>query len=52
MLREANKDGPSLHLIYDVWDTMIEKTKDIIFEHEGKHVLSSQSNFFDAIQSV
>ena len=44
MLRSADIDGPKLHLIYDMWDSMIEK---VIFEHEGKDLISGQSNFFD-----
>lgn len=33
MLRSADIDGPKLHLVYDMWDSMIEK---VIFEHEGE----------------
>ncbi|KAH0773784.1 hypothetical protein KY290_010921 [Solanum tuberosum] len=32
MLRSADIDGPKLHSIYDVWDSMIEKVKKVIFE--------------------
>ena len=37
MLRVADTDTPVLHLIYDMWDSMIERVKNIIFDHEGKY---------------
>uniref|UniRef100_A0A1S4C2V0 DUF659 domain-containing protein n=1 Tax=Nicotiana tabacum TaxID=4097 RepID=A0A1S4C2V0_TOBAC len=52
MLRSADLDCPKLHLIYDMWDTMIEKVKVIVFEHEGKDLITGQSNFFATIQGI
>ena len=52
MLRSADIDGPKLHLIYDMWDSMIEKVKKVIFEHEGKDLISGQSIFFDTIHDI
>ncbi|XP_049369458.1 uncharacterized protein LOC125834347 [Solanum verrucosum] len=52
MLRSAVIDGPKLHLIYDMWDSMIEKVKKVIFEHEGKDLISGQSNFCDTIHDI
>ncbi|XP_049391466.1 uncharacterized protein LOC125855822 [Solanum stenotomum] len=52
MLRSADIDGPKLHLIYDIWDSIIEKVKKVIFEHEGKDLISGQSNFFDTIHDI
>ncbi|XP_060200771.1 uncharacterized protein LOC132629044 [Lycium barbarum] len=52
MLRNVDLDCPSLHLIYDMWDTMTEKVKKIIFEHEGKDLLTGQSDFFDTIHGI
>ncbi|XP_025884405.2 uncharacterized protein [Solanum lycopersicum] len=52
MLRRADIDGPKLHLIYDMWDSMIEKVKKVIFEHEGKDLISGQSIFFDTIHDI
>ncbi|XP_047253664.1 uncharacterized protein LOC124887790 [Capsicum annuum] len=52
MLRDADLDGPKLHLIYDMWDSIIEKDKKIIFEHEGENLISGQSNFFNSIHGV
>lgn len=36
MLRVADTDKPCLHLVYDMWDTMIEKVKVAIYRHEKK----------------
>ena len=52
MLRAADKDGPLLHLTYDMWNTMIENVKAIIFEQEGLNISSGQSQFFDAINEI
>ncbi|KAJ6842503.1 uncharacterized protein M6B38_301855 [Iris pallida] len=35
MLRSTNTDKPNLHLVYDMWDTMIEKVKSSIYQQEG-----------------
>lgn len=51
-LRAADMDSSMLHLVYDLWDSMIEEVKKIIFEHEGVDLISGQSSFFDAIHSV
>ena len=40
MLRASDKDGPLLHLIYDMWDILIENVKAIIFEQEGLDISS------------
>ena len=34
MLRDCDKDTPCLHLVYDMWDTMIEKVKMSIYKYE------------------
>nr|XP_009600221.1 uncharacterized protein LOC104095736 [Nicotiana tomentosiformis] len=52
MLRSADLDCPKLHLIYDMWDTIIKKVKVIVFEHEGKDLITGQSNFFATIQGI
>ncbi|XP_059635859.1 uncharacterized protein LOC132278046 [Cornus florida] len=51
-LRLADTDAPILHLIYDMWDTMIEKVKSRIFGHEKQDLLTGQSNFFDVIHNI
>ena len=35
MLRIADIDKPCLHLVYEMWDSMIEKVKVVIYRHEG-----------------
>ncbi|GMP55525.1 hypothetical protein CsSME_00020320 [Camellia sinensis var. sinensis] len=52
MLRAEDTDAPVLHSIYDIWDTMIENVKAIIFEHEDKDHITGQSDFFDAIHEI
>ena len=36
MLRACDTEKPCLHLVDDMWDTMIEKVKTTIYRHEGK----------------
>ena len=35
MLRIADTDKPCLHLVYEMWDSMIEKVNVTIYQHEG-----------------
>ncbi|XP_047309681.1 uncharacterized protein LOC124913102 [Impatiens glandulifera] len=51
MLRFADTDRPSLHLIYDMWDDMIEKVKNIIYRHEEKE-LTEGSEFYDIVYAI
>jgi hypothetical protein len=51
MLRAANTDRPTLHLVYDMWDTMIEKVKTIIFRHEGKQG-GEVSTFYNVVYDI
>lgn len=34
MLKMANTDKPTIHLVYDMWNFMNEKVKEIIYRHE------------------
>ncbi|XP_061347130.1 uncharacterized protein LOC133292709 [Gastrolobium bilobum] len=36
MIRFCDTDKPCLHLVYDMWDTMIEKVKNVICLKEGR----------------
>ncbi|KAL7221339.1 hypothetical protein ACSBR1_023317 [Camellia fascicularis] len=36
MLRFCDIEKPCLHLVYEIWDTLIEKVKASILRHEGK----------------
>jgi hypothetical protein len=51
MLRAADTDRPTLHLVYDMWDTMIEKVKAIIFRHEGKQE-GEVSTFYNVVYDI
>ncbi|KAL3533727.1 hypothetical protein ACH5RR_007248 [Cinchona calisaya] len=51
-IQAADTDSLMLHLVYDMWDTMIENVKIIVFQHEEKDILTRQSDFFDAIHSI
>ncbi|KAL9685775.1 hypothetical protein QQ045_023227 [Rhodiola kirilowii] len=34
MIRVCDTDKPCLHLVYEMWDVMIEKVRKVIYEHE------------------
>ena len=39
-------DKPSIHLVYDIWDTTIEKVKSVSYRHEEKRE-NEQSPFYN-----
>ena len=51
MIRMADTDTPCLHLIYEMWDTMIENVKKVIYRHEGKEE-NEKSTFYLVVQSI
>ena len=51
MLRDCDKDTPCLHLVYDMWDTMIEKVKMSIYKHEGLRP-TEFSSFYDVVYNI
>ena len=51
MIRVADTDTPCLHLIYEMWDTMIEKVKKVIYRHEGKED-NEESSFYSVVHSI
>ncbi|CAL5344431.1 unnamed protein product [Camellia sinensis] len=51
MIRVCDTDRPSLHLVYDMWDTMIEKVKMVIYKHEGKR-LEDESTFYNVVHQI
>ncbi|XP_077252498.1 uncharacterized protein LOC143891882 [Tasmannia lanceolata] len=51
MLRECDMDTPCLHLVYDLWDTMIEKVRTAIYRKEGKRK-EEESKFFDVVHEI
>ena len=51
MIRVTDTDKPSLHLVYDIWDTTIEKIKSVIYQHEEKRE-NEQSLFYDIVHQI
>ena len=51
MLRACDTDKPCLHLVYDMWDTMIEKVKMEICKHEGKRP-EDESTFYEVVHEI
>ena len=51
VLRSTNMDAPTLHLLYDMWDSMIEKVKKVIYHYERKDE-SEVSTFYDVVHSI
>ncbi|GFY87883.1 hypothetical protein Acr_05g0015220 [Actinidia rufa] len=51
MLRECDTDRPTLHLIYDMWDSMIHKVKCAIYKHEGKS-LDDEIEFYNVVHKI
>jgi len=51
MLRACDKDSPTLHLVYERWDTMIEKVKTVIYRQEEKEV-NDTSRFYEVVYNI
>ena len=51
MLRAANTDRPCLHLVYEMWDSLIEKVKAVIYWHEGLED-DEYSSFFNVMYDI
>lgn len=51
MLRLCDTDKPCLHLVYDMWDVMIENVKKVIYHHEGKR-LNEESIFYQVVYTI
>ena len=51
MLRFCDTEHPTLHLVYDMWDTMIEKVKAVIYKHEKKEEYEG-SSFFNIVKTI
>ncbi|CAI9271764.1 unnamed protein product [Lactuca saligna] len=51
MIRACDTDKPCLHLVYEMWDSMIEKVKIEIYKKE-KHSTSQISCFYDVVHSI
>uniref|UniRef100_A0A452XPM9 DUF659 domain-containing protein n=1 Tax=Aegilops tauschii subsp. strangulata TaxID=200361 RepID=A0A452XPM9_AEGTS len=51
MIRLADTDKPCLHLIYEMWDSMIEKVKMPIYRFEGKEE-GEECILYDIIKEI
>lgn len=51
MLRIMDMDRPTLHLVYEMWDEMIEKVKTNIYRHEGKKG-DERSIFYEVVYDI
>ena len=51
MIRICDKSKPYLHLVYELWDSMIENVKIIIYEKE-KRQPHEFSLFYDEIYTI
>jgi hypothetical protein len=51
ILRITYIDKSCLHLVYEMWDNMIEKVKDVIYRHEGK-TKNEESSFFNVVKTI
>jgi hypothetical protein len=51
MIRVTDTDKPSLHLVYDMWDSMIEKVGVAIYRKEGRRE-NEFSPFYDVVHKI
>ena len=51
MLQVADIDKPCLHLVYEMWDSMIEKVKVAIYRHKGLEN-DEYSLFFNVVYDI
>ncbi|XP_031478612.1 uncharacterized protein LOC116249604 [Nymphaea colorata] len=52
MLKVLDCDNSTLHRVYEMWDTMIEKIQDVIFKHEKKNIAFEDSAFFVHVRKI
>ncbi|CAM8898917.1 unnamed protein product [Rhodiola kirilowii] len=51
MIRYCDTDKPCLHLVYEIWDSMIEKVKIEIYKKEG-HQDTEGTPFYDEVYKI
>ncbi|CAM8883081.1 unnamed protein product [Rhodiola kirilowii] len=51
MIRVWDIDKSCLHLVYEMWDVMIEKVKKVIYEHENIDEAET-STFYDVVHKI
>ncbi|GAV58913.1 hypothetical protein CFOL_v3_02446, partial [Cephalotus follicularis] len=50
MLTLCDTDMPTIHLVYDMWNSMIERVKKTIYRHEGKQDEEFSSFYYVVLQ--
>ena len=51
MICMTDTDTPCLHLVYEMWDSMIEKVKKVIYRYEGKQE-DEESSLYSVIYDI
>jgi len=51
VLKKTDTDMATFHLVYEMWDSMIENVRKVIFEHERKTEVE-HSPFFEVVNSI
>ena len=51
VLRYTDTDAPTLHLVYEMWDSMIKKVKKAIYQHERKEE-NEESSFYNVVNAI
>jgi len=51
VLRKTNMDATSHHLVYEMWDSMIENVKKVIYRHERKGE-GEESIFYKVVHEI
>ncbi|XLT04511.1 hypothetical protein HN51_043260 [Arachis hypogaea] len=51
LLKSTDTDAPTLHLVHEMWDSMIKKVKSAIYLYERKDEQES-SSFYDVVHSI
>ena len=51
VLRKTDTDATSLHLVYEMWDSMIEKVRKAIYQHERK-TKNEEPIFYEVVHSI
>ncbi|CAM8940377.1 unnamed protein product [Rhodiola kirilowii] len=55
MIRVCDTGKPCLHLVYEMWDVMIEKVRKVIYEHEhieNEDFEFTSSTFYDVVHKI
>lgn len=51
MLRKVDSNQPCLHLVADMWDSMIKKVKAVVYRYKGKKD-DKESSFYSVVYKI